>query len=175
MQIRRTFSEIIAEKVVGHPWFKEAERIYCYVDFDGEVETGNIIETALKTGKQVYVPKVHGMEIMFYPITSLDDLETGSFGILEPAISEKYQNYTGQVSLDSGDVSIKVLMLMPGIAFDTNRNRVGYGRGYYDKYLKEHSGFRTIALAFESQIVEHIPAEDTDISPQHIITEARML
>lgn len=175
IQTRHTFSEIIAEKIVCHPWFKEAESIYCYVDFDGEVETRNMIETAFKTGKQVYVPKVHGSWMQFYPVMSLNDLKPGSFGILEPVISEKYQNHTKQVSSENDSALGKALMIMPGIAFDADRNRIGYGRGYYDKYLKEHPGFRTIALAFECQIVERIPAETLDIRPQQIITEMRML
>lgn len=66
-------------------------------------------------------------------------------------------------------------MIMPGVAFDTFRNRIGYGKGCYDRYLKKYKGFHTIALAFEYQIVDEIPAEATDIRPEFVMTERRIL
>ncbi len=163
---RHVFSTCIAEKVMAHPYFMQADTVYCYVDFDGEVETRQIINEALARGKQLYVPRVHGDNMEFYPIKSLTELTKGTFGIPEPPVSE--------IREDSYD-SLRTLMILPGVAFDVSRNRIGYGRGYYDRYLKKHGGFWTMALAFECQMVEKIPAEETDIRPQSLITETRIL
>ena len=63
---------------------------------------------------------------------------------------------------------------MPGVAFDTNRNRVGYGGGYYDRYLKSHPQLRTLALAFDMQVLFEVPAEEQDIKPQLLVTETNI-
>lgn len=157
-------SSVITEKVTGHPWFQESASIYCYVDFDSEVKTRALIETALVMRKQVFVPKVQGSEMEFYPISALEQLKIGSFGILEPE---------AHLPVPVEKEGAAVLMIMPGVAFDCERNRIGYGGGYYDRYLKKHAGFRTIALAFECQITDRLPAEETDIRPECVITECR--
>ena len=163
---RHVFSTCIAEKVMAHPYFMQADTVYCYVDFDGEVETRQIINEALARENSCMF-KVHGDNMEFYPIKSLTELTKGIFGIPGAACFG-----------DSGGSiydSLRTLMILPGVAFDVSRNRIGYGRGYYDRYLKKHGGFWTMALAFECQMVEKIPAEDTDIRPQSLITETRIL
>ena len=148
----------IYEKVVAHPFFLNADTVYCYVDYRREVGTRNIIEKAWKLGKKVAVPKVEGAEMNFYYIHSFDDLKCGYKGILEPDILNPAQGESG-------------LIIFPGAAYDRHCNRIGYGGGYYDKYMGKHEGLQSIALAFECQIEEHIPAEIHDIKPDIIITE----
>lgn len=151
-------SRLICEKVVTHPFFLQADSIYCYVDYRREVGARSIIEHAWKQGKKVAVPKVNGDEMEFYYIQSFEDLKEGYKGILEP---EEMHPATEE----------HALVIMPGAAFDRCGNRIGYGKGYYDKYLQSHSNLKTIALAFELQMVDAIPADTHDICPNIIITE----
>lgn len=151
-------SSIICERLMNHPLFLRAKEIYCYVDFRNEVKTQELMETALQLGKKVAVPKVEGAEIRFYYITSWKDLAPGCMGILEPATTECAEGK-------------EVLVLMPGAVFDRNRNRIGYGGGYYDKYMGSHPFYDSIALAFSCQVLDRIPAEAHDFRPNIIITE----
>lgn len=149
----------IQKRLIGHPWFREAFEIYCYVDFNGETGTRGIIEEAWKLGKQTAVPKVSGNRMDFYYMESWDELKPGKFGILEPDEKRKADGKDG-------------LLIMPGVAFDKRLHRIGYGKGYYDRYLYSHPGLKTIAIAFQMQIVEDIKPDAFDISPQILITEA---
>ena len=154
-------SHCIYEKVVTHPFFLESNAIYCYVDYRREVGTRTIIETAWKLGKKVATPKVNEETMGFYYIQSFDDLHEGFKGILEPR-EEHLAN------------DEHALVIMPGAGFDDKCNRIGYGKGYYDKYLHTHSNHKTIAIAFELQIVDTIPTETYDICPDIIITEEKI-
>lgn len=165
-EFRRAASGQIMGKVLQHPWFTEAEVIYAYVDFDSEVETRALIETALDKGKSVWLPKVQGEDMEFYPAVSVDKLEAGAFGILEPPAGD---------ALTLRTRAERSLMLLPGIAFDRTGNRIGYGKGYYDRYLACHPGIPKIALAFDLQIIDEIPAVHTDVRADLIITEKGVL
>lgn len=156
---REEGTAVITERILSHPWFREAEDIYCYIDFDGEPGTRAVIEEAWRLGKRVWAPKVLEEQMDFYQITTYDTLTPGAFGIPEPS---------GESEPASGKDG---LMIMPGIAFDRQRNRVGYGKGYYDRYLRDHPGLRTIAAAFACQIVGRIEAEEQDIAPMALVTE----
>ena len=148
----------IYEKVIVHPLFLNANEIYCYIDFRNEVETKKIIEKAWELGKKVAVPKIDGDFMEFFYIQSFHELSPGNWGIYEPILERiAYGN--------------NVLVIMPGAAFDMNKHRVGYGKGYYDKYLAKHPDYQTMALAFELQMLENIPADEHDICPQIIVTE----
>lgn len=154
-------SHKIYESVITHPFFLESEEIYCYVDYRKEVETRKIIEAAWKRGKKVAVPKVEADEMNFYYITSFNELKEGYRQILEPISSKKADGMCG-------------LLLMPGVAFDRTRNRIGYGKGFYDNYCKKHLAQKRIALGFELQMVKKIPAEDFDWKPDTLITEEKI-
>ncbi len=152
-------TKIITDAVIHHRWFQEAADIYCYIDFNQEVGTSGVIKEAWRQGKNVWAPKVSGENMEFCSLTSFEELVTGAYGILEPngtVISE--QNHG--------------LMLVPGVAFDKQKNRIGYGKGYYDRYLKAHPLLHTIALAFELQIVGRIEAQAQDIKPELLLTES---
>lgn len=148
----------IYEKVITHPLFLNAEEIYCYIDFRNEVGTKKIIEKAWSLGKKVAVPKVTESSMGFFYIQCFDELSPGNWGILEPH----------QETVACGN---NVLVIMPGAVFDAEKHRIGYGKGYYDKYLAEHSDYQTMALAFELQMLENIPADEHDICPRIIVTE----
>lgn len=165
-------TDAIAKVILSHEWFLEAPAIYCYVSFRGEVGTDEIIKGAWTLGKEVYVPRMEGVEMDFYLLNSFEELEEGTFGVPEPALRGGQTTAQERSGLES---TSGCLMLMPGVAFDKSRNRVGYGRGYYDRYLNDHPGIRTIGLAFEFQIMDEIPVEETDIRPGILVTERNIL
>lgn len=152
---------IIFQTVITHPFFLDSKEIYCYMDYRNEVGTKRMIEAAWKTGKRVAVPKISGDNMEFYYIKSFGELHTGMFGIMEPQEKAPASGKNG-------------LVLMPGAVFDKNRNRIGYGRGYYDRYLNAHPEQKTMALAFAFQVLESIPADIHDIRPQIIVTEEKI-
>ena len=154
-------SEKIFRSVISHPLFKSTSIIYIYIDYKNEVSTRLIIEEAWKLNKTVAVPKIINQKMRFYKIQSFNDLQLGMFGILEPISSEEITTNHG-------------LMIMPGVAFDSNCHRIGYGKGFYDQYLKVYPHLNTLALAFDCQIVEDITAEDHDIDPQLVVTESQI-
>ena len=144
--------------------YKDASLLLAYVDAKREVETRLLMRCAWDDGKKVAAPRVDGDGIMhFYYLGSLKDLEPGAFGIMEPRADCRI------CEPEEG------LLLMPGVAFDEQGHRVGYGGGYYDRYLEKHPHLIHIALAFEFQIFPEVPSEKHDICPDLIVTENRIL
>lgn len=163
--LRREYSRKIAEQVIAHPLFLCAREIYCYVSYGTEVLTEEILSAAWRCRKKTAVPKVLGTRDMaFYYIRSLEELAPGSWNILEPAGDAD--------TLAEGN---EVLAILPGAAFDKCGKRVGYGKGYYDIYLRKHPGYHRIGIAFAAQCVEAIPAESHDIPVEFVVTERGIL
>ena len=162
-QIRENSNEI-CKQFLNLPEYKEAKVVFAYMDCKNEVETKMVIEQCWRDGKTVAVPKVFGEIMKYYVITSYDDLEEGYFGIPEP----KHEQLN-EIVCDDG------LMILPGVAFDNCRHRVGYGGGFYDRYLEAHPGMKKIAFAFEFQMFESVPFEVFDRQPEKIITEKRII
>jgi 5-formyltetrahydrofolate cyclo-ligase len=176
---RERASLALADRIIGHQWFYKADKILCFVSFGSEIETREIMEEAFRLGKKVYVPRVEPQETLegikgalsadleilnFYRITSREELEPGYRKILEPSgNTEKYE-------FDPSEKDI--LLLMPGVAFDSAGRRLGYGKGFYDRFLygKEELRLRSIAIGFTCQITENIPEDAKDIKPYQIIT-----
>lgn len=167
---RKKGALLLTERILGHQWFYGAEEILCFVSYGSEIDTGEIIMEALRLGKRVYVPKVlQGDDktpqyMDFFRIEDMSQLKTGYRGIREPSGDSERYVYTSE---RAG----RTLMLMPGAAFDCFRNRLGYGGGFYDRYLanREALQLRTVAVGFKCQMVEEIPAESTDIRPCQVI------
>ena len=160
-------SQRVLEQFVRLPEYQQAGTLLVYVDCKHETETSDLIRRAWKDGKKVAVPKVTGQNMNFFYITSLEkDLEEGYFGIREP-----YERNPADGAADLPDS----LMVMPGVAFDENRHRIGYGGGFYDRYLEAHPGLSTVALAFEFQVKKEVPFEEFDILPGKIVTEQRVI
>ena len=162
-QIRENSNEI-CKQFLNLPEYKEAKVVFAYMDCKNEVETKMVIEQCWRDGKTVAVPKVFGEIMKYYVITSYDDLEEGYFGIPEP----KHEQLN-EIVCDDG------LMILPGVAFDICRHRVGYGGGFYDRYLEAHPSMKKIAFAFEFQMFESVPFEVFDRQPEKIITEKRII
>ncbi len=169
--VRREASEKITERLLKFKRFRTAKTVFVYASCKSEVETGALIKAALRLGKKVAVPKVNGTEMDFYEITSYEDLYPGYQGILEPQPGEQEP----VLPVDSD------VILFPGIVFDHKGARIGYGGGFYDRYLcriQEQTGAQPglIGLAFRSQVYPgKLPLEETDKKIDCIITERSVI
>ena len=158
-------SKIILGKLYDLSCYKKAKNILTYVSTGSEADTRELIIKAASDKKKVYVPKVYGKMMKFHKINSLDELCPGYYGILEPDIHcEEWKS--GDDNIEGTD-----LCVMPGLAFDNSFNRIGYGGGFYDRFLSKYPGVVKAALCYEFQMVDSISSEDTDIKPDWIITD----
>ncbi len=148
--------------------YQECDSLFAYVSFGTEPDTHVLIDHAVKDGKKVYVPRVEGPDMEFYRITALEGFMVSSFGISEPLpeAAERYQR-TGS----------RQLMLLPGLAFDQYGGRIGFGAGYFDKYLVGFppEQFCKVALAYDFQIFEKLETEAHDIGTDIIITPSKTI
>lgn len=155
----------IAKAVIEHPVVQLAQVIMLYIDFRDEVSTSLIRRDLWKQGKRVVAPRtqVHERALIPLQIQNDDELVKGAYGIDEPLfVMDRI------VAPEEIDV-----VLIPGAAFDVGGRRLGYGGGYYDRFLPTlRSDAVTIGIAFEFQLVEHVPAEVHDIRVDWIITES---
>jgi len=161
---RQKAAILLTERVLGHQWYYLSENLLGFVPCGSEIDVREILQDGLRRGKKVYLPKVMGEEMEFFRVTSLEELQPGYRGILEPAENTEcfvYEDETAE----------KTVMLMPGVAFDKERNRIGYGKGYYDKYLREKEALqlRTIGVGYQCQMVEQIPSQEWDMKPYQVI------
>ena len=131
--------------------YKAAKTIYGYLPYNQEVRTVPMLEQALKDGKRVAVPKVYGDEMKFLYLNDLSQVEKGYAGIPEPIADEP-------VADDD-----TALGLMPGLAFDPSGHRIGYGGGFYDKFLAAEPNHPTLALCYEFQMLPRLDTEEHDI------------
>lgn len=144
-------SQRLAQQFLASEYYKNASVIYGYLPYNQEVRTVPILEQALRDGKKVAVPKVYGDTMQFHYLTDLTRVAASEMGIPEPMGDEP-------VACDEN-----ALVLMPGLAFDKNGNRMGYGGGYYDKFLSAEPKHPTVALCYDFQLVEAIPTDAYDI------------
>ena len=141
----------LAEQFFETEQYKTARTLYGYLPYNQEVRTVPILERAIRDGKQVAVPKIYGDEMRFLVLTDLSQVVKSEKGIPEPVADEP-------VAADP-----TALVLMPGLAFTENGDRMGYGGGYYDKFLAQEPEHPTVALCYDFQMVESLPKEDYDI------------
>jgi len=141
--------------------FRNAQKIGVYYPIGSEILTQDIIQELLSNGKDVFLPKVIGGNIEFRKITNFSNLEKGSFDIMEPKDDCQIDN-----NLD--------VVLVPTVGISPIGVRLGYGHGFYDRFLAEHKT-ATISLTLEKQIVKNIPKSEHDIIIDWIVTEDRIL
>lgn len=146
-----TASALLAEQFYQTPQYKNAKTIYGYLPYNQEVRTVPMLRQALLDGKKVAVPKVYGDEMRFIYMEDLEKTATGYAGIPEPIADEP-------VAHDP-----TALVLMPGLAFDRTGNRMGYGGGFYDKFLADEPDHPTVALCYEFQLLPSVPREEYDV------------
>lgn len=164
--ITKRDSEIISKKIISHHLFQKARNIMIYLPFKNEVDIKIVIESAWDKNKQVLAPKIEPSikKINPYIIKSWNDLELGFYQIYEPKDDDKNPFPIEEIEL----------VLVPGVAFDKNGYRLGYGGGYFDRFFDQFNipPYR-LAVAFDFQVVDQIPIFSHDIPMNEIITEKK--
>ena len=144
-------SEKLGQLLAGNKLYKNAKTFYGYLPYNQEVRTVPMLEQALRDGKRVAVPKCYGEEMKFIYMDDLSQVAPGYAGIPEPIAD-------GPVADDP-----TALVLMPGMAFDPQGHRIGYGGGFYDKFLAAEPNHPTLALCYDFQMLPHLETEEFDM------------
>jgi len=162
----RARSESIIQRFVISRLFRQAEVIGVTISRFPEVRTMSLIEEAWRAGKRVVVPRCNTetKEMTFREIMSYDELEVVSSGLYEPK-----ENETDAVEKQEID-----LLIVPGVIYSNEGYRIGFGGGYYDRYLKDYDG-RTVSLAFTEQTGQVVPVEPYDVPVQYIISDTQTI
>lgn len=159
-------SRVIINRLYALPAYRQAGRVMFFVSFGSEVATGSAIRQSLHQGKQVMVPKTMETGGEMVPSLLVDypgDLAPGRWGILEP--TPRAFRPVSPTEID--------LVVVPGVAFDSRGNRLGYGGGYYDRFFTLlNPGTTLVALAFSIQVVEKVPVSPWDRKVDYLVTEA---
>ena len=154
-------SDKIGKKLKKIKTFREAKKIGAYYPIGSEVLTQDIIQELLSDGKEVFLPRVSGENMNFKKISDFSSLESGSFDIMEPKIECQTEN-----NLD--------VILVPTVGITPKGVRLGYGHGFYDRFLANHKT-STISLTLEKQVVKNIPKSDHDVLIDWVVTEDRII
>lgn len=161
-QERERAAAMATERILEHPWWKQADVVLGFASYGSEISTDGILQETLHCGKKLFLPRVEGSEMTFYRITDLTELRIGFKGIREPqGDTERYAYPTQE----------QTFLLIPGVAFDAERYRMGYGKGFYDRFLSDKPELvkRSIAVGYRCQMVENVPHGDYDIRPAEVI------
>lgn len=180
---RKEKSESIRKLLQDEISYRQAQVILVYMDYRSEVITTGLVEALFAAGeKRVFAPKVEGMDIAFYEVSSMDDFLEGYQRIREPSGDAKSQfvpeHFQGQ----------NILVLVPGAVFDRQRGRIGYGKGFYDRFLEklscacrrggwedERAFVRSAGLSFDCQLAKRVSVEAHDRRVDMIITETGII
>ncbi len=153
----------IFRAVSALPLYREARRILFYVSTPEEADTRRLLRAALEEGKEIYAPLCKEGAMSFYRIGGMEDLRPGSFGILEPDPARRPR-------LERGTGWEDAVCLVPGLAFDRRGYRLGYGKGYYDRFLAGEN-ITSIGLCYGELVVPKLPAEGHDRQVRLLATE----
>ena len=159
---KQFIDKTLTERLLQHPFYQEAKVIATYLSFPHEFQTQELIEQALRDGKKVLIPKTYPKGRMDFVVYDPQQLVKTSFGLLEP-----------QGNLEVVDASQIDLIHVPGLSFTTKGYRIGYGGGYYDRYLEQFSG-HTLSTVYPCQIQDFI-SENHDIPVQEVLIDERNL
>lgn len=158
-------SNKIIDKLTLSEEYKKSKTVFIYMDFKNEVNTMGLIKKMLDKNKNVVIPYTDIVNTIIIPVEIKDldnDLKISPFGYLEPKIEK-----INEVEIDKID-----LIIVPGVVFDKRLNRIGFGKGYYDRILKKkRQDAKAVAIAYEFQVLDEIPFEEHDIKMDMIITE----
>lgn len=164
---RKIWDNKISEFLIKSNFYKRAKVIFTFVSFKSEVDTHRIINYAIDYGKIIGVPKIKSKQrgIEVFKIASLGDLEKGYFGVMEP------KDKCTPINPEAID-----LILMPGLAFDKKGGRIGYGGGFYDRFLNNlKKKISKIALAYDFQLLDEVPVNSLDVRVDGIITNRKII
>lgn len=155
-------SNIIMEKIIEEELYKNAKVIALYKSLPSEVDTNKLIEYSVQKGKTVVLPKAFCNELKFYKISIDETLIKSKFGVEEPKGLD--ENFVDKKDID--------LVIVPGVCFDKCKNRMGFGKGYYDRFLAG-TNLNTFGICFEEQIAKEVPVDSNDIKMDKIITDGK--
>lgn len=160
---REEFSRVITNCVLAQEEVKRAKGVFCFVGFGSEPDTQPLIRQLLADGKTVYVPKTEkGNPVMeLAQIDSLDALEVDYYGILAP----------GKTDARRGAHTDVDVVIVPGVVFDKQGNRIGYGAGYYDRFLANDSSLFKLAIGYSMQVIDAVPVDEHDIPVDAFVSE----
>ena len=162
-QNRAEAGRLIRSQLLALPVVQAAESLFVFVSYSTEVDTHPLLASLLDAGRRIAVPKIVDKTTMLsVPITSMEGLEPDRMGILTPVSSEH----------ERGPFDVAIT---PGVAFTTAGERLGYGRGYYDRWFASHNVATRIAICFEAQIVASLPTDEYDRPVDIIVTEKQLL
>lgn len=170
---RLLFSLDIMKQVISHDAFLRAENILIFMHYGSEVCTDGIIAHAISQGKRVFVPRVDGRRMDFYEICDISECSPGYMKIPEPPVTAERFCKTCDKTKEMGRDG--TLMILPGLAFDKAGGRLGYGGGFYDRYLAENDNGIKLGIAYEFQFVEEVPTDRQDICVDAVVTEKRIV
>lgn len=169
---REMASEKIFENLIAMPEIERANLVLTFISFGSEPDTKEFAEHIISTGKMLAVAKcmtespLKGI-MNFHIISSLSDLEKGSYGILEPK--------AGILPVSDEEIDLRnTVCIVPGFSFSENGYRLGYGGGYYDRFLSKHRNIKKIGICFDEMLSENIPTADNDIPVDIIVTDKKI-
>ncbi|MDE6026411.1 MAG: 5-formyltetrahydrofolate cyclo-ligase [Lachnospiraceae bacterium] len=151
-------SHEICTRLKACPLFEDAKSICLYMPVNNEVDVTELFDDLTMEGKKIYLPKVKDGNMEFYLFTGTDHLTKGAYNIPEPDSS---------ICLTPEE---NTLVVMPGVAFSRDGYRLGYGGGYYDRYLSKYPQCKTVAVCYKEQIVDKLVTEEHDVKPDFIIS-----
>lgn len=159
---KKSLDNSLAKQFLSLEEYKDCETLFAFVSSPIEVDTIGIINHAFADGKKVAVPKCSNLsgDMDFYYIASLSELKEGAYGILEP----DSESTTPAISTD------KDLCLVPGLSFDPKGYRLGFGKGYYDRFLADFKG-TTAGLCYTANLEKELPIDEYDIPVDIVITD----
>lgn len=168
--VRAAEDEMLTRIILGTELYETAAFILTYVSFGTEADTQALIRRAIRDGKRVYVPyvfpKTNTMD--FFLCEDLGKLRRNRLGIPEPEPDPaRLFPYTTHISLDSSE---NCMILVPGLAFDAKLGRIGYGGGYYDRYLSGFHKKMAVGMAYNEQMVDEVPMGQEDIPLDLVVT-----
>ena len=153
-------SKIIEEKILNY--IDEYENFLIYINIKSEVKTNSLIQRLILLNKKVFIPKIVEDEMCFVKINSLNTLKLGKYNIPEPS---KGQIYKGE----------EALVIVPGLVFSKEKYRIGYGKGYYDKFISKNRQNFYLGICFENQIIDKFDFDKFDEKLDTIITEENII
>lgn len=152
-------SQQICSNIKNLDVYKSADNICLYMPVNNEVDVTLLVDDAWNDGKTLWLPKTSGNTMGFYKFSDDTALSVGTYGIMEP------------VSDECLVPDENTLIMMPGVAFSPDGGRIGYGGGYYDRYLNKWDTCTTAAVCYQFQLLQELPVEEHDVSPDIIVNE----
>ena len=168
---KTNYDKIIIDKFLRSSYYKKSTNIFIYISYGSEIDTKYIIERAIKEGKNIYCPRTEFSTRLMnaVKIENFDNLIKSKYGALEPKEGEPF--------IDPNDLD---LIVVPGVAFDKNGGRLGYGAGFYDRYFKRinddnKSRITKLVLAYDFQLIDKIPTDKEDVLIDLVVTEKQSI